>query len=502
MSFIGKQTAFPSYQGVKILPKQLAEDCGGLNAFCQPVEQADVLAFQMHAFESSEQVTDGVFQDVSDLNNWTNTGWGLNPNFISNEFLTVSILQQNNVFTVNNFYRITIDYELVNVSQVLLGRTSTSYAGFVAIKAFVNSSPDKTIRTTFTVYWEADAPHLILAGFGNPASSGSARIHSISVIEIGAPTDYTIEAIDLDGVVQGTIPSADISQVERNIVINSLWSNMSLANGCYQLRITSAYDVFNDTLDDNLGWFLVRVTIAGGVMVYNDASSGLAYIDVLEIGATYSVQFDVVNYVSGSVTMQAGNTSGTLRNANGTYTETVTCTGWGRLLFGFASGDLDIDNITASKVNNIDGYSECLNLKSSHACTKLLKWKNEENIMGFDFSNNFEHSMRILARFNGTSFPTDRLTGLSSAGLKTNDYSELRKLRVVELWYAREWVHDSIAGAFVHDSSLFDGIDYTLDEDYEPEPPNDGKEGYKYRGLMKGTLELDKKDQNLINRNE
>lgn len=505
MSFIAKQTRFLPFQGVKLQPNPLAEECGGLNAFCQVAEQQDTLAFQMHAFETDEQVTDGEFDSGTTLTNWTNTGWlELNANFIFNPFSTLAILQQNNVLAVNNFYRITIDYELVGISSINIAETNAGWSNATIFQNFTQNDPNKTIRTTFTLYREALATHLILTAIGNAATNGVARIYSISVIEIGTPSDYTIEALDLDGVVQGTIPTADISQVENVLIINSIWNKLSLTNGCFQFRVTSAYDIFNDTFADNLGWILINTTITGGVLTFNSASSGISYIDVLQVGTTYSITYDVVNFTSGSVRVQAGNTQGILRTGNGTFVETLTCTSWGRVLFGFTAGsDLDVDNVVVSKVNNIDGFSECFDLQDSHDCTKLLKWKNEENIMGFDYSTDYEHSIRLLARRTRARYPNeDKLVGLSSAGLKTLDYAELRKTRVVELWYAREWVFDAIAGAFMHDESIYDGIDYILKDPLEPEEINDGKEGYKYRGLMKAEIELDEKDQNLINRNE
>ncbi len=66
-------------------------------------------------------------------------------------------------------------------------------------------------------------------------------------------------------------------------------------------------------------------------------------------GDTYEITFTISNYVAGTITPVIGDTLGTARSANGTFTETITA-GAGvspRLqLRANSDGDMDIDNVT------------------------------------------------------------------------------------------------------------------------------------------------------------
>ena len=504
MSFIAVQSRFLPYQGVKILPKPIAEDCGPLNAFCQIVEQNDALNFQFQAWETDELLTDGNFDELSVISVWILDIWRL----FSNNYISIgaqnqtAIAIQQSILTASSYYKIVIDYTLIGNCEMQINESPAGIADRSLVKLYRNTSG--TIRTTDTFYFVATTTNVILNGEVFAASS-EIRVHSISVVQIATPSNYTIHALDLDGATQGTLPAADISQIGQTLIVQSLWDSLSLAAGCYQLRVTSAYSIFEDTFATDQGWIFSNTSITIGSGVMSAILGGFAYIDVLEIGATYQISYDVVNYVKGTVKLQAGNTNGTGRVANGTYVETLECTGWGRLLFAFIAGapgvDLDIDNIVITKTGNIDGWSECFDLSASHDCSKLLKWSNDENIMDFDYTNNYQHSMRVKARFDGVRYPTDRLNGLTSGGVSSVAYAALRKVKILDLDYAREWVHDAIAIAFMHDNSQVDSVEFGTEDDYEPETPNEGKAGYKYRGLIKGRLELSEKAQNLINRN-
>lgn len=95
------------------------------------------------------------------------------------------------------------------------------------------------------------------------------------------------------------------------------------------------------------GW-----VISKGIATHYPCNPGLmtnGNILGLIIGHTYTVQYDVLNYVSGGVKVKVGEMDGITRAANGTYKENIICAG-NTLLGFFSDGFLSIDNITVYDV--------------------------------------------------------------------------------------------------------------------------------------------------------
>jgi hypothetical protein len=91
------------------------------------------------------------------------------------------------------------------------------------------------------------------------------------------------------------------------------------------------------------GW-----SISDGYLVHVACNSGIAtsLTDFgLVIGRDYVFTYTVDNYGSGSVAIEAGDTGGTVRNANGTYTETLTQTLNTTISFG-SDGNLRVSKLS------------------------------------------------------------------------------------------------------------------------------------------------------------
>jgi len=78
----------------------------------------------------------------------------------------------------------------------------------------------------------------------------------------------------------------------------------------------------------------------------------------LVVGKTYVVKYTVDNYISGSVLISLGGTDGIARNANGTYTENITCSSNTDISF-FSDGSLRISGLSVydQAVGLQPGYS-------------------------------------------------------------------------------------------------------------------------------------------------
>ena len=73
------------------------------------------------------------------------------------------------------------------------------------------------------------------------------------------------------------------------------------------------------------------------------------------MGKTYIVTFTVSNYLTGNMYVRvSSNNYGTARNANGTYTETLTALENTELLFSGLACDASITNISVKEIIKVE----------------------------------------------------------------------------------------------------------------------------------------------------
>ena len=266
--------------------------------------------------------------------------------------------------------------------------------------------------------------------------------------------------------------------------------------------------VFAENFDPGteLPWTLgADVTISGGDMTFTDsgatciAPSGFdcgAYIDTLVVGESYTITYTVTFTGGGSAAVFAGLTQGTLRTVNGTYTETLTCTINTRLGFffkGTGANTIEIDSITVIHSGNIDGQSECYDLQDSHDCSLLFEWSNNESWGNYNYSapddgEAFVQRLRLISKFRGTKYPSTRLIGETSAGVKSLDYTSLRKKRLLDIDFAPDYIHDALAAMWMQDNRTIGGVSYILEDDYEPSAPSDSR--VLFKDMMTARIEI------------
>ena len=518
--FTGKATEFLPFGSVKLFSPPKAEDCGTNQNFCQPTEQGDNITFQFLAAETVNLISDGDFPDgshnsICGIENWCGQGWGIVDNTIVHLTGTNNPLDQSSIFTINNFFKITVTV------------TNLTAGGFIIINEGDTSVVGASILSngTFTFFYVATATGA-LRFF--PTTDFDGAISNVSVIQMATATDYTIEIFNVEtGLTIDTIPPAAITGSTANnvITVDFSWTDdVTVSNGCREIRVFlqggsvgNPGNIFEDTFEANQGWTLIgniNILVALPSACFNftgDIVNAMS-INILEVGTEYTVTYDVVNYVSGRVVLKVGNTLGTSRTANGTFTETLTCTVSGFLVFLFSTiagvGNLCIDNVIVSKAGNLDGKSECFDLQTSHDCSFLWVWSNDNRWGGFDYSIitggaiiSFQHKLRLICKFRGVKYPKESNIGEDSAGVKSIDYARLRKTKLLDINSAPDYIHDAIAAFFMHDTRTINGTSFIMEDEYEPSAPNDSKNLFK--DLMTATIEIQETSQpNLINRNE
>ena len=514
MSFVGVPTRFLDFGAVKINSYPKPVPCTSNAIFCQPTEQTDDIEFQFIASESLELVTNGDFSDSNRWNGWDNTfGWS-QPNTENKAccYANQNGLIQTGILAYQGYYKITITIT-ERTTGILLIYSSTGGVsqGTLAM--------NKDSNGTFTSYFyngTAGATNLLILGFND----FDGCVDDISVTQITYIDDYTIQILDHEtSAVLDTVPVSFLRVTGNVISVQFNWDDLSVTNGCRVIRVLDATKVFEDNFDTDplLPWTLgADVTISGGDMTYAYsgasclAPSGFdcgASIDALVVGESYDITYTVQNISGASVTVFAGSTQGTTRSANGTFTETLVCATHTRLAFyfnGAALQTIEIDTISIIHTNNIDGQSECYDLQDSHDCSLLFEWSNSETWGDYDYStpttgSAFKQKLRLISKFRGTKYPSTRLIGETSAGVKSMDYSSLRKKKILDIDFAPDYIHDALAAMWMQDTRTIGAVSYILDDDYEPSAPSESR--VLFKDMMTARIELEQTTQsNQINR--
>ena len=522
MSFVGKVTKFLNFGSVKINPFPKPVPCTTNQIFCQPTEQLDNIGFQFEVSESTELIINGNFNSASA--GWTVVGWVIgftdSGNQVGQQTTGVNALSQKGILTINDFYRVTLTVSNFPGGTLVVGGGSGSsiFNGVLTIQS----------NGTFTGFFQYNegggAGDFIIQG--SAASSINIRVDDISVIKVSDVSDYDIQIIDQEtGNLIDTVPVANMRLSENILTVEFNWADdLSVTNGCRQIQIIDNTNLFEDTFANNQGWTLgVDVTIAGGVMDFTDSGAACPspvgfdcsanISNIFVIGESYEITYTTVNFSVARVAVFCGRTQGTLQSSNGTFVQELICTSITKLQFGFIGGVADsiqITSITIKKVNNIAGRSECYDLQTDHDCTLLFKWSNNESWGGFDYQTPpvgagepilaFQHQLRLESKFRGTKYPSARIIGDDSAGVKSMDYTSLRKVKILDIHRAPDYLHDAIAAFFMQDNRTIEDISYIMEDEYEPSAPNESR--VLWKDLMTSRSELEETTQaNLINRN-
>lgn len=516
MSFIGKVTSFLDFGAVKINPFPKPVPCTTNQTFCQPTEQTDDIALQFEVSESEELITNGDFQPPTGVNIWIFTGWTRilgAGNFFAQQIATsVNSLSQIGILTTGDHYRVTI--KVSNYSGGTL-RVGGGTGSAINNQVFAIRS-NGTFTSYFQYFQPAGGGDFIIKSDQSPTAKGI-QVDNVSVVKISDTSDYDIEIINQEtGVVIDTVPVAKMSLTKNIITVDFNWANdVTVTNGCRQIQIIDNTNLLEDDFSVNQGWTLTgSISFPGTIMLYTAflLTQKAFILGVFVVGKSYEFTMITSSMAGATVTIKCGETIGTARSTNNTFIETLTCTVSGTLTLEF-SGPIfttaGVDNLIIKQVSNIAGRSECYDLQDNHDCTLYFKWSNIESWGGFNYSATtgdadlgitpFEHRLRVEAKFRGTKYPSSKLIGENSAGTKSVDYSSLRKVNILDVHRAPDYIHDALAAMFVQDIRTIEDVSYILEDEYEASAPNDSV--VLFKDLMTSRSELEKTEQpNLINR--
>jgi hypothetical protein len=273
-----------------------------------------------------------------------------------------------------------------------------------------------------------------------------------------------------NGVEQGGF--GDLTQVGSGVYYvkgNASGANANFRFNNAQLNSTITWSLSVKEVGQNwtfgTGW-----SIGDGVVSLNSPTGNLEQSLSVTSGSKYRVTFTISNYVSGDVRWRftgTSNENGTLRSANGTYTEEITLTN-SQSVFRFSptGGVMDIDNISVVEVlgdkPRID-YSDSLTEPS------LLLEPQSTNLIPYseDFSDSYwlKFATNLTITPNAIISPTGQTDASKLVSGSTNAqqaiYRNITKSNCTLSVFAKKAEFDTIAlklsGSQVSKFDLSDG---------------------------------------------
>jgi len=322
--------------------------------------------------------------------------------------------------------------------------------------------------------------------------------------------------------------SADLSK----ILVDFPWTNVAV-NNCYKFCIMKLDDfdnlVLNGDFIDTSIWNLTgasKWTIGGGVINYlggglpsTNADRTFDQVIILEAGKTYTLSFEITNYVAGAVQVIFDGVTIIIANANGTHTATITPLVAGGLLeFRGSSadnGDFDLDNVSVlldDEFKLCAFVSECYDLRTKWDCSMLLSWENDTDYCDFDYEtfqngygqNAFKNFLRVFSKLENPRYPKDKTIHLLSDGRTLLLHSKTEKIYEFFVDLMPEYLHDALSVGLEHDTFKIEESfipqqedEYiNIEQDYEPDWADDLRVGTVRVNLKKKTPDCNRENNN------
>jgi len=278
------------------------------------------------------------------------------------------------------------------------------------------------------------------------------------------------------------------------LTFNIDWSEQSIVAGCYKIAVydpcvCSQFGFAGDVLTDeyqfvvSVGtWANVDISL-GSMKILNSGVSAVTVLrkDALCVGVQYEINYTLSGMVGGdSLRIKAGFDNGTLRTADGTYTDFLTPTASNdqpqdlRFVFGVPDG-LHLVTLSDFSIEAVvpipTFYSVPFKLGELCFCSVKIEICGNENQynMGFE-GTGFKPAIRLEGTFRGNGHPSTKVSYETAQGKKIVPYSRLRKGYSLRFG-APEYVHDAAALWGGIDNIYIDGV-LMASEDSEPPTPS------------------------------
>jgi hypothetical protein len=450
------------------LPFNLEENCTlPCSNWIQKIQKSDATSIQFintPCVTADTILSNGNF--ASGGTDWTQNGtWVFSSFTATSPIATSGFIEQTVDIGEDGYYEISFN-ATVNNGTLVLSSTSATLIDYVTSSG----------NYSFTTFLEVGDT---INFFFNTALGGN--ISNILCKPINARV--RLDVLDLDGNVEATIPDSFYTFNQGFLTANFNWSTLALADGCYKLAIydpcqCAQFGFMGDNFDTPNQFVVVdgTATITGGIMTFT--STGVVQVRsraLLCNSTDYTVTYRLAGMnPSDDFRINLGGSVGTLRTADGNYTETITTPASGTVPVRFlvnnavALSSFNVSNFSIEAVTPVITYESVpFQLKETHDCSVLVEacGVGEEFNFGFNYTG-FKPIIRLESTYRTANYPTTKTEYEYSTGRKETPYMRTRRAKTL-LFGAPEYVHD-FARLWLGISNLYINGELSASEDSEP----------------------------------
>jgi len=189
-----------------------------------------------------------------------------------------------------------------------------------------------------------------------------------------------------------------------------------------------------------------------------------------------------ITFIDDNIGWACGETGTVLRSTDGGASWATMTTGTTANLLGIASNGNVSGYIVAATgasgelivlqgENKLLATSECISVRDSHKSGLLIKYTNDTNFTGFDYTNGLVNQIRIIAHFWQPINPQTKSIYEQSTGDITTLKSTVKKGFILETDYMPEYMQRKLSLIFAHTGIEINGVSYYGDEagiEFEP----------------------------------
>tara|TARA_R110000868_G_scaffold334194_1_gene594879 strand:+ start:8570 stop:10171 length:1602 start_codon:yes stop_codon:yes gene_type:complete len=390
------------------------------------------------------------------------TGWTENGAWVFTTFLATSpigtsgFIEQVPAIGVDGYYEISFNCN-VNVGVLVVSTTSGALLNYYSTSGNYTLSTFLEVGDSINFYFNT--------ALGGNVSNIIARPINISV---------AVGVLDLDGYLLVLVNPSLFTFKDGFFTVNIDWDALDLDDGCYKLGIIdpcacSQFGFAGDDFQIPNQWRVITgaATIASGVMTFTFfGQTQVRSRALLCPNVKYFIEYTLAGMnPSDDFQVRIGTTTGTLRTADGTYTETISTNFAGDIEVRFiANNAVDLSSFTVtdftiSAVDPVITYESVdFQLKETHTCSVLVEACGVGEQFNFGFNGTgFKPVIRLEGTYRGSNYPMSKTEYEYSTGEKSTPYMRTRKAKTF-LFGAPEYVFD-FAQLWLGISNLYiDGV--------------------------------------------
>lgn len=374
------------------------------------------------------------------------TGWTQNGTWVFSSFLATSpigtsgFIEQVPAIGVDGYYEISFN---CNVNNGVLVVSTTSGA----LLNYYSTGGNYTISTYLEV---GDSINF----YFNSALGGNVS----NILARPINTGVRLDVLNVDGVYVDTIPDSWLTFKDGFLTATFNWDTLALDDGCYKLAIYDPCECSQFGFAGDNFEIPNQFRVITGTALIGSGEMRFTFVGQTQVRSRAllcpNVEYEISYTLAGmnptdDFQIRIGTTNGTVRTADGTYTETLSTTFTGDIEARFiannavALSSFTVTDFSIQAVEPVISYESIhFSLKETQPCSVLVEacGLGEEFNFGFN-GTGFKPVIRLEGTYRGSSYPMTKTEYEYSTGQKSTPYMRTRKAKTF-IFGAPEYVFD------------------------------------------------------------